>query len=279
MFRSPEPCEAKMPNRVVREGLLSSDAFNALPCEAQMFFVRLMLISDDFGRYDGREMAIKSAAYPMTDIRLSDVSKMLAAVCGAGLVLRYVVDGKPYISIPRFDQRLRQKRERYPAPPEFVSDSDSDSISDSDSDSDSGKHACNCLTVDGQLPDSHAKSKHGSLLEGYSAEFEEFWKIYPRKAGKGAAWKVWSKIKAPVHTLAAISEALEWQKVSRQWVSDGGQYIPHPSTYLNQRRWEDDPKGQPGTVATSSRPPSGWEEDRNIDIPNFLDAFGGEGKV
>jgi hypothetical protein len=136
-----------MPNRVVRDGLLSSDQFNALDSDSQMCFVRLLMVVDDYGRFDGRDMAIKSAAYPMSDIRLTVVSKMLTDLVDAKMLQRYEVDGRAYISIPKFDQRLRQKRERYPAPPEFLSDSDSDS------DSDSGKHACNGQTDDRQLSD------------------------------------------------------------------------------------------------------------------------------
>jgi uncharacterized protein YdaU (DUF1376 family) len=77
-------------------------------------------------------------------------------------------------------------------------------------------------------------------LSEYSDEFEEFWKSYPSKTGKGAAYKSWKK-ERPV--LAEVIKALEWQKVSEQWTKDKGQYIPMPATYLNQRRFEDAPKG------------------------------------
>jgi len=30
------------------------------------------------------------------------------------------------------------------------------------------------------------------------------------------------------------------QKATEQWRKDNGQFIPHPQTWLNQRRWEDD---------------------------------------
>ena len=34
--------------------------------------------------------------------------------------------------------------------------------------------------------------------------------------------------------------AIEKSKQSDQWTKDNGQYIPHPSTWIHQRRWEDD---------------------------------------
>jgi len=73
----------------------------------------------------------------------------------------------------------------------------------------------------------------------YSDDFELFWNAYPRKTGKGAAWKVWGKI--PSGTLPLILTALEWQCKQEQWVKEGGQFIPMPATYLTQARWEDQP--------------------------------------
>lgn len=74
----------------------------------------------------------------------------------------------------------------------------------------------------------------------YSDDFLEFWKHYPKKVGKGGAYKSWSKIKSPKKTLAKILIALVWQKKTDGWSKDNGQFIPNPQTYLNQRRWEDE---------------------------------------
>lgn len=72
----------------------------------------------------------------------------------------------------------------------------------------------------------------------YSDSFNCFWAAYPRKTAKGAAWKAWPK--AAVH-LPTILAALTWQRNSDEWQRDGGVYIPHPATWLNARRWEDEP--------------------------------------
>jgi len=69
--------------------------------------------------------------------------------------------------------------------------------------------------------------------------FDSFWNEYPKKVGRGAAEKAWSKITKPKETVDLILQALSWQKISEQWTKDNGQYIPNPSTYINQRRWED----------------------------------------
>lgn len=69
------------------------------------------------------------------------------------------------------------------------------------------------------------------------ADFDRFWKVYPNKTGKQAARKAFDKVKVSVDILiAAVEEQKTWEK----WTKDGGQYIPNPSTWLNQGRWEDE---------------------------------------
>lgn len=70
--------------------------------------------------------------------------------------------------------------------------------------------------------------------------FAEFWAEYPKKVGKGAAEKSWKKINPDSDLTALIIGSLSGHMGSDQWRKDGGQYIPNPSTWLNQRRWEDE---------------------------------------
>jgi len=70
--------------------------------------------------------------------------------------------------------------------------------------------------------------------------FDKFWSSYPRKVAKPEALKAWVKHKPDEALLTAILRGLEVAKKSKDWLKDEGQYIPHPSTWLNQRRWEDE---------------------------------------
>lgn len=72
-------------------------------------------------------------------------------------------------------------------------------------------------------------------------QFDRFWKAYPRKVGKGAALRAWRKILPDENLTVRMIAAVEAQKTCDQWQKDGGQFIPHPSTWLNQQRWEDEP--------------------------------------
>lgn len=70
--------------------------------------------------------------------------------------------------------------------------------------------------------------------------FNRFWAGYPRKVGKGAARKVWLKLKPSAELTEKILLAVNAQLKSEQWRKEKGQYIPNPATWLNQERWEDE---------------------------------------
>ena len=63
--------------------------------------------------------------------------------------------------------------------------------------------------------------------------FKEFWKYYPKKVGKGQAIKAWV-----VNECEANSEEII-KALKKYPFSDDKKFIPHPSTFLNQWRWED----------------------------------------
>lgn len=76
----------------------------------------------------------------------------------------------------------------------------------------------------------------------YVRSFEDFWNYYPLKKAKYKASLIWSSIKPNAELQKTIFKAVEKQKKSDDWTKDGGKYIPHPTTYLNGRRWEDEIK-------------------------------------
>lgn len=72
--------------------------------------------------------------------------------------------------------------------------------------------------------------------------FETFWETYPRKVGRGAAEKAWSKISFSIGVFEKIVAAVAAQSQQAAWLKDDGQFIPHPATWLNQKRWLDQVK-------------------------------------
>jgi hypothetical protein len=71
--------------------------------------------------------------------------------------------------------------------------------------------------------------------------FEAFWTDYPKKVGKAAVVAWWSRTNPDDELLMLILEGLDkWREV---WTTRGTElrWIPHPMTWLHQRRYEDDP--------------------------------------
>jgi hypothetical protein len=64
--------------------------------------------------------------------------------------------------------------------------------------------------------------------------FDEFWSIYPNRAGKAQALKAWNKHKPDLNL---VLEAIAWQKETDGWKRG---FVPMASTYINNARWEDE---------------------------------------
>ena len=88
-----------------------------------------------------------------------------------------------------------------------------------------------------RLEENITDKKKPLLTKVLDTYFEDFWYFYPKKVGKDAAIKAWNKVKPDI---LLVSDALKWQKESKQWQAEDGKYIPNPATYLNQGRWQDE---------------------------------------
>jgi len=69
-------------------------------------------------------------------------------------------------------------------------------------------------------------------------DFDAWWSQYPRKTAKAGAERAWGKLR-PADRTAALNALPEHV---RGWRLRGTatEYVPHPATWLNGRRWEDD---------------------------------------
>ena len=104
------------------------------------------------------------------------------------------------------------------------------------------------IDQDRPLPNA-AKKK---LVRNAESDFDRFYAVYPLKiAPKKArvAFEAAMKRSDPP-TVEQLIASVEAHKQTWGWKKDGGAYIPHPTTYLNQDRWRDD-------LSTAPKEPSG----------------------
>jgi hypothetical protein len=90
-------------------------------------------------------------------------------------------------------------------------------------------------------PDKPAKAR-AKTKPVHDPDFTAFWMAYPKHAGgMKAAETAWNKAQDRPD-IKIILQAIRDQSASDQWTKDNGQFIPHPTTWINQGRWTDELK-------------------------------------
>lgn len=113
-----------MPNRLIREGLMESEAVLSLPVEGRWLFVIVLLSADDLGLFEATEFKLARRA----DVNRDLAGKLLSMLADSDLIRLYEDDGKRYGFIPKFRQRLQIKRTKHPLPPEALMADDEDAM-------------------------------------------------------------------------------------------------------------------------------------------------------
>lgn len=106
-----------MPNRILKESICSSDSIDELTWFEEVFFYRLIVNCDDFGRFDGRVAIIKANLFPLKNVTNAQVEQALNKLVTAGIVCRYTVNGKPYLQLLAWEnhQTVRNQKSKYPS--------------------------------------------------------------------------------------------------------------------------------------------------------------------
>lgn len=102
-----------MPNRTIREGILHSPRVRSLEQGAQLFFYKLLLVVDDYGRFSATPYDLAAKC----DVPQQSVPGWLAATEAADLVATYEANGVQALAVKRFNQFKRAKYSKWPAPP------------------------------------------------------------------------------------------------------------------------------------------------------------------
>jgi hypothetical protein len=154
-----------------------------------------------------------------------DIDMLAGELVDSGLVEIYEVDGKLYAEILTFkNHQIINNRESESNLPSRV------------------HHASTRVKAEGRK---EGKERKEGTCENVGSEnlFDKFYEAYPRKVGLQAAVKAFAKCNPTPDLVEKMIEAIDAQKQSPQWAKDGGQFIPHPATWLNQGRWMDESDG------------------------------------
>ncbi|QGF94496.1 phage replication protein [Pseudomonas sp. CFSAN084952] len=229
--------------RNIKPALFKNEVLGVADPMLTLLFEGLWLLADKAGRLEDRPIRIKGELFPYRD-RI-DTEGLLSWLASEGFITRYTVGVKRFIQVENFDKHQNPHRNE----PESVIPSVSEGCITPDFGGTTstivGSAPADSLIPDsGSLTaDSRNPSTPPALPTSPSGDlFPKFWKLYPNKKGKVAAEKAWKKHKVTDDLFALIAEGLSKQVVSEAWVKDGGKFIPHPATWLNGKRWEDEVK-------------------------------------
>lgn len=227
-----------MPTRYIKESARTSKNLSAVSDFSERLFWRLVTTADDFGRFLACAAIVKSACFPLSEtMKSSRVEHALQEIASNKLIGLYEVGDRRYgwfVNWERHQGEPRAKHSKYPDPPLSTSVGICLQVPayvagapDTDTDTDT-----DLSSLDAPKSSSDLKSKIDTT------EFDQFWLAYPNKVGKKAALKAWMNAKdRPTldRVLMVLGQAIQ----SEKWRKEHGQFIPNPSTWLNQGRWDD----------------------------------------
>ncbi len=76
--------------------------------------------------------------------------------------------------------------------------------------------------------------------KGGEDRFEEFWRAYPKRVGKAAAKRAWSRKRLDAKTSEIVAHLSARVRRDAQWLAEGGKFIPNPTTWINRDGWLDE---------------------------------------
>jgi len=104
-----------MPNRILRDWT-TSEKIDNLSFEAEVMFTRLIMKADDHGCFHANLKLLKAAIFPLKDVSTGMIAIYLKELCTNEIVNTYEVEGREYLQIANFGQRLRTMNSKFPLP-------------------------------------------------------------------------------------------------------------------------------------------------------------------
>lgn len=209
--------------------IIDSDAFLDMPHSTQLLYFHLSMRADDDGFVNSPKAIMRNVKCNDDDMKLLCAKKFIIPFDSGIVVIKHWKIHN-YIQKDRYTE-TKYKEEKASL---FLDENKAYTTSNVE---------CiqNVYTGKERLEIGKSKARLGKDKEpSPSGEaFGVFWDAYPKKVGKAAAEKAFTKAIKKT-TVDRMIAAIRYQSLTDQWSREGGKYIPYPSTWLNQERWNDD---------------------------------------
>ena len=238
-----------MPTRYLKPGIRDSDLIDSLTPSAECLFYRLLVTVDDYGRADARPSMVKATCFPIKrSIGEEECAGMLDELAGAGLISLYVVDGKPFLQMQKWDNVPRSKESKFPAPADGCAQPYT-----------SARNPRTHLPVTVTVTGTETKPPpppQSTPRDRRDVRFSEFWAAWPkseRKQDKAKCLDHWKRNALDADVDAILADVATKRK-TQKWAEG---FVESPLVYLRGKRWLDgvtpDPVGGGGAAALDWR--------------------------
>jgi len=215
-----------MRNRILKKEFWCDEKIIELTYIERLLFLGMTNFSDDSGVQKYAPKGLKAKIFPADNISVNVINDGLIKMIVLGLI--EINEDKTLIRITNWE--LHQKINRpYPSKYEFVEGLN--------------EHSMNTHGTinDDSSPNKNKNKKNNKKKNNKeNNEFSVFYSMYPRKIGKPKALAKF-EIAAQNHSLEDIIKGTrkwcDYWKSARTEIT----FIPHPSTFLNQERFMDEP--------------------------------------
>lgn len=225
--------------RMFSKTIIDSDAFLDMPHSTQLLYFHLNMRADDDGFINNCKNIMRMIGCKEDDFKILITKKFVIPFESGVIVIKHW-------RIHNYIQNDRYTETKYKEEKSMLSLDENKSYT---------LKTDECIQ-DGYSLDTQNKSKNKTLdinniygqnegqklgqKQKWEEQFEKFYKAYPKKVKKQDV-KKWFEKNIPSNELfSSMIDRLEQFRSSSDWKKDGGQYIPYPTTWLKQKRWEDE---------------------------------------
>lgn len=221
---------------MIDPNIWQSEDFSKLSNLSKIIFIGLFSLADDEGYGKANPTLIKNSIFPFDEkLRTTDIKQSLQEIATNMSIVFYTAeDGKDYYFLSNWSKWQSIQKPTESKIPE-LNDKCTVILQDN--------YSSATVGLQPNRKEKNKNRKEDNRKEYMVKCFEEFYAIYPRKVKKDAAFKSWGKINPDNELKEDILSNLKKQIAFYGWdklKSKDMQYVPHPSTWLNNKRWEDE---------------------------------------
>lgn len=172
--------------RMIDKKLIISRKINSVSLGAECMYVRILLLTDDFGRYHADPRILRAHAFSLRGVTNKTILKWLRELVEIELVRLYSVNSEEYLEIVRFEdfqtfRTDRKRQEGFPKPRKFHQ-WDTNDIPVGDCSLSKEKLSKEKLSKENTVRScSDPKCQN---LEHWECQFNQYWDSFPKSTGR-----------------------------------------------------------------------------------------------